>query len=331
MKKQILFAYPTLHRDDCKHLIAETFYLSNGIELSKTGSSLKGISLSIKEDRKPWIPQSHPLTIVYNPEPQSLTQLFKKAMQVIHEDAIPAIALHWYSKESLQSGISTPIKMNAVDTTPSTRLNFEKASIRGLLSIQVVLFLLEPSHKPNQDLKYLCNYKGAILGYPGEEWQILTDGSGSSFPIFFVSLGRDNALWSLKCEWDNCMEDKFDGEFVRIEINLDHPDCPDEIREFHIEHNDTTSANYSVNENQPTVGAFTKSIVRTAIGTLVLHLQQTEAENWQVIKETSTIADAVFKKGSVAHAVWHLYHNKHLNDQTPADLMRTAAKIKINV
>lgn len=183
--------------------------------------------------------------------------------------------------------------------------------------------------KPSQQESHLCNIKGAILGYPGEPWNLLADGTGSTFPLFFISAGKKEALWTLECTWENCMEDKFDAETVRLNINLDHPDCPDDIRQANQPSQDFDKDRTETPTDPGIAGPFTKSIVRTGIATLILQIQQTEPENWQLIKEATNLKSAQYKRGSVAHAARCFYDKMKLSDQDPATLMQTAEKYQI--
>lgn len=329
MKNQSLFAYPTLHNDDCRHLTAAVTYASGNKSL-KTKSTGKALSLMRENGNSPWIPEDDPLTVTYQPDFNSLKKLFESAKLIIPQGAKPAIALYWQSKDSLRSGISSSIQAPIKKGENSIRLDFDQSSLRGELFLEVRLFLGEPAKSPRATEKHLCNIKGAILGTPGDGWKILADGTGSTFPLFFVSSGKTETLWALECDWENCMVDKFDAESVRLNINLDHPDCPEEIKHANATR-ENTNDNTETPSNPGIAGAFTRSIVRSAIGTLILQIQQTEPEDWQSIKETKSLDKAGFQRGSVAHAAWHFYSGNSLNDQSPAALMQTAEKIKIKI
>lgn len=148
MKQHTLFAYPTLHDDDCSHLSAHTQYFCDKDELIReTAPTNTGFSLKRKNGNRPWIAQDDPLTVIYGPEPRSLDDLFKKVDLIIPKGATPAIALLWQSKDSLQRGISSPIYRGTKKSDYSIRLDFEKSVIRGALDLEVILYLAGPAKK----------------------------------------------------------------------------------------------------------------------------------------------------------------------------------------
>lgn len=310
MRKQVIPPYPTL---DIKHLSTAITYSSNDTPLNQ--SSLPDGTIALRtEDGRPWTAQNDQLTVSTLIDSDILNRLKYDLKRILPSGATAGMALMWYSKGSLQRGVSDifELDISSQDQTAELKIQFKAADIRDTLTYQPIVFLKKAAVRVKNDEKHKCNTSGAILGYPTDSWTIRADGRGSVFPLFPVKGDREGALWSLNCMWDDCMTEKFNADTVRVNINTNHPDCPEEWK----------------SETASDISPLTKSILRDAIGTLILSIKQ-ESENWQIIKRTESLPKAEFEMGSVAHAAWHFYTNNSLNDESPASVMKTAGKIKI--
>ena len=310
MKKQAIPPYPTI---DLEHISVAIGYFKDDSRLIERSLPDGTISLKTEEGR-PWTAQNDPLEITMSIDSGEFSRLKAATRRILPEGAMAGIALMWHSKGSLRSGFSDACELKAGSKTQKAelKLNFEKAEVRDTLSFQPFVFIKKPATKVKAKDKHKGNTAGAILGYSKDNWTLRVDGRGSVFPLFTFEGGRNGPLWSLNCMWDDCMADKFDADSVRININTEHPDCPEEWK----------------SDNDESISPLTKSIIRDAIGTLVLSIQR-EQDNWLAIKRTESLAKAEFETGSVAHAAWHFFTNHSLNDESPASLMETAGKITI--
>ena len=310
MKKQAIPPYPTI---DIEHLSVAIDYFKDESRLIERSLPDGTISLKTEEGR-PWIAQNDTLQITMSIDTGELNRLKAATCKVLPEGATAGVALMWHSKGSLRSGFSDAFDLKDIlkNENAKLKLNFKNAEVRDTLSFQPFVFLKKPAIKVKTKDKNKVNTAGAILGYSNDNWTLRADGRGSVFPLFTVKGGRNSPLWSLNCMWDDCMADKFDADSVRININTEHPDCPEEWK----------------SDNDESISPLTKSIIRDAIGTLILSIQQ-EKDNWLAIKRTESLAKAEFETGSVAHAAWHFFTNYSLNDESPASLMETAGKITI--
>ena len=308
MKKHIIPPYPTL--DGVQELCAKYSFKSEDIPLSSTELPDGTLTLK-KEGGMPWTAQDDPLAVSLTVNPQPLNKLKAKTGEIIPDGAVAAVVLTWHSKGTMQRGVSSACKleMSSKEQVAKLKIKFGKAALRDTLSFQTVVILAEASK--NGDGR-TCNIPGSILGYVGDTFTVRADGRGSVFPAFGVFGDRKDSLWSLWCSWDDCMTEKFDADSVRVDINLNHPDCPEEWK----------------TKGATDITPLSKSVIRDAIGTLILSVMK-EDEVWEAIKRTPSFADADFERGSIAHAVWHLYTSYNLNDESPASLMMTAGKIKL--
>lgn len=310
MRKQVIPPYPTL---DIQHLSTAIAYSSNDTPLNQ--SSLPDGTIALRtEDGRPWTAQNDQLTVSMLIDSDILNRLKYDLKRILPSGATAGMALIWHSKGSLQRGVSDifELDISSQDQTAELKIQFKAADIRDTLSYQPIVFLKKAAARVKNDEKHKCNTSGAILGYPTDSWTIRADGRGSVFPLFPVKGDREGPLWSLNCMWYDCMTEKFDADTVRVNINTNHPDCPEEWK----------------SETATDISPLTKSILRDAIGTLILSIKQ-ESENWQIIIRTESLPKAEFEPGSVAHAAWHFYTNNSLNDESPASVMKTAGEIKI--
>lgn len=308
MKKHIIPPFPTL--DGVQELCVKYSYESDGAPLSATELPDGTLTLK-KEGQMPWTAQDDPLDICLTVNPEPLNELKAKTKGTIPDGAVAGLALTWHSKGMMQRGVSSACKldMSSEEQAAQLKIEFGKAALRDTLSFQTAVILAEASE--NGDGR-TCNMPGSILGYIGDTFTVRADGRGSVFPAFGIQGDRKESLWSLWCSWDDCMTEKFDADSVRVNINLNHPDCPEEWK----------------TKGATDITPLTKSVIRDAIGTLILSVMK-EDEVWEAIKRTTSVADAGFERGSIAHAVWHLYTGNNLNDESPASLMMTAGKIKL--
>ncbi len=314
MKKYVIPPYPTLRPE---HLISVMITHSNNGDKLKEKTLPDG-TISLRLEGHPWMVQQHSLSISVELDEDVFGRLIRDTEKLLPPGATAGLALAWHSKGSLRSGVSAPVEMVSLENEhhcPKLELHFDKAEMRDTLSYQLVVFLKSAADEVTDKEKHKCNTPGAILGYPSESWTIRADGRGSIFPLYSVSRERTDPLWYIDCLWgldDGFLTDKFDGDAFKINININHPDCPADFK----------------NENNGAFSPLTKSIIRDAIGTFIASLQ-CQSETWDAVKHTESLDKAEFKRGSVAHAAWHFYNTYQLNDQTPAALMKSCGKIKI--
>jgi hypothetical protein len=311
MRKKIISPYPTIssqapgENGNLDFAAVITSYHNDAGQFELEDGSL------ICNDR-PWIAQDDPLSI--SVEIQLSQELWNAIEGALPNGATAGIALSWQSKGSLKRGLSTqiPLATENVDKYVKLELKFNRAEIRDTLSYEFIIFLLTPAECLHPDEAHKCNIPGTILGTPGETYTIRADGRGSAFPIFPIAGDATGALWSLDCNWSDCMEDPFDGDSIRININTNHRDCPEE---------------WTSEEKKP-LSPLTKSIICDAIATLILSVQR-EGDTWDIIKRTDSLTNAEFEPTSIAHALWHFYNTYDMNDETPAALMKSCGKIRL--
>lgn len=307
MPKQIIPSYPTLGQIPME---ARVSYSSSGQELRE--EQLPDGTNSLSFDKSPWMPDNDPLSITVVLE--NTAPLTVPLRKVLANGATAGVALSWMSKGSLRSGVSSSVQLepNNHEQEIELKLDFSAAELRDTLSYEIILFLASPSKKKSENHK--CRIPGAILGKISDSHTIRADGKGSLFPVHRFEGKRTDSLWHLDCNWSDCTSDKFDQESVRVNINTNHPECPEEFKD----------------DQSRRISPLTKTIIRDAIATMILHLKNQEGSDiWNSIKSTDRIDNATFSAGTVAHAIWHFYHQYTLNDETPSALMESCGRISV--
>lgn len=130
------------------------------------------------------------------------------------------VAYHIYSKSS---GFQTTKDLGIEITSGSEEVNIEfihefpPASIKGEVNINILLFVKDVIDK---EVRF-ANKVGVELGVI-DHFQLVVDGEGSVFPIVEVER-QEEPLWHLITKWSDIVNDPFDSEYVRLELNRLHP------------------------------------------------------------------------------------------------------------
>lgn len=142
------------------------------------------------------------------------------AEQLVSEDAEVGIAFEWLSKSSSQRGIF-PLEAklnNGIDKNQiQFEYYFENRKLFGEVGLSLVLYLKNSGYlfQPGQ-----ARLPGSILGIL-EEWNIILDGSGSTFPIVFVD-EPSSPLWYVDFNYTEPLIEPFDKEYIAIYLNKSH-------------------------------------------------------------------------------------------------------------
>lgn len=144
--------------------------------------------------------------------------------ELVNEDAELGVALQWISKQSLQRKVIPLATITQVTTSEMTipiNYYFDKHQLFGEVNITFVLYLKKASHKPMFGEAVLT---GTVLGEL-VEWQIILDGSGSTFPIVIIN-ESDKPLWYVDFNYSEPLLEPFDKEYIAIYLNEAHPAFP---------------------------------------------------------------------------------------------------------
>lgn len=144
--------------------------------------------------------------------------------ELVSEDAELGVALQWISKQSLQRKV-IPIATIS-KATPSARTipvayYFDEHQLFGEVNITLILYLKKASDKPKFGEAVLT---GTVLGELFE-WQVILDGSGSTFPIVIIN-EADKPLWYVDFNYSEPLIEPFDKEYIAIYLNEAHPAFP---------------------------------------------------------------------------------------------------------
>ena len=162
---------------------------------------------------------NYKLNIVIN-DPSKLFGCGEKA--VACHDAKIGVATLWHSQSSFQRGVIEHAEISS-STNPCELVisgSLPKGRFRESVSIEVILYICKAGI-PGANEKHLANQRGCVLGSL-YECTLIVDGDGSIFPTAYINSGRHAPLWSIQCDWDDPMVDKF-VDSVRLNINKDNP------------------------------------------------------------------------------------------------------------
>lgn len=186
----------------------------------KEGDDQK-FSARLSDVRCVWSADTHNLILKKTGSVQHPDLLFGKDGIVPH-DANIGIAGIWSSKRSdlhgtIQYG-KFGMRVNAYNFDQEYR--FESGELRGSIHFKLVLYLKEAG-QPYAEESHLANQTGIILGII-EEFDLIIDGSGSVFPIYYVN-ESDRPLWWVNFSSTDPFEDAFDDQNVVLYLNQAHP------------------------------------------------------------------------------------------------------------
>jgi hypothetical protein len=128
----------------------------------------------------------------------------------------------WHSQSSFQRGViehgeilntANPSEIVVSGCLP-------KGTFRESVSIEVILYISKPG-TPNENEEHFANQRGCVLGSLFKQTLVI-DGDGTMFPTAYVSLGARTQLWSVSCNWEDPLVDKF-VDCVCLNINRDNP------------------------------------------------------------------------------------------------------------
>lgn len=275
--------FPTLSEDlKQKFRFQETQYsfyyddgVRHGLECKDSGSPN---TFSLFEENGHWNVDEHNFGFSRSYKVRFQNCLFGRD-GIVCQNAELGIAIVWTSADSKQRGVipaEGSIKFSNDSTEIIIEHLFDKAQLRGCVSLQTVLYIKKPG-TPFDDEGHLANTYGFILGELCSE-TLLLDGDGSEFPIL-ITKDPGQPLWWVKCEWDDPTKDLF-AESVLIVLNEAHKDF------IFID-------NKSPNYNQ----AMAKEIFSQALLIIITKLKQDEAY-WN-----DTINGNDLGPGSVSEAI----------------------------
>lgn len=310
MKRRPIPPYPQLGDD----IFIEAYRTFKSHDKELTPRDLDDGTIHLDE----WTPEKE-LTVEMAFEESALKSLKAECSKIIRKNAECSIVISWSSKGSMQSGWSSD-SINLSDKIDGPRrvsLTTEKGSLRDTVTIETAVIISKATAKRTASGEaHLCNTQGAIIGHIAPPSVIRIDGTGSVFPVYPTSdLSETDPLWQLECGWDDCRFSSFIKENVRILINTNHADCPDEWKE---------------GNNERNLSPLSKNIIRDAIGTMLIHVKHNEGEDaWKSIEGSPDLNSADFERGSIAHALWHFFNTYEMNDNSPSRLMESSGKIKL--
>lgn len=209
-------------------------------------------------------------------------------------NAVLGLALQWSSADSKQRG-AVEIGEFKKDKNPLTfelDFKFRRGQLRGIVTLNTVIYIKKPGTPfPGED--FLANFGGALLGTL-DSYQIVLDGSGSTFPIYEVS-NPGQPLWWISFEWDDPEYDQF-YDSVSLYLN---------------------SAHQSYNRLDPNSKKFDKQlmveIMASAVGILMEKLK--DSPSWE-----KTLDGNDLEEGSVCSAVNYFITTLGFSDTSPENL-----------
>ena len=144
--------------------------------------------------------------------------------QLVNADAELGLALQWTSRQSSQRGI-IPLATFG-NTTPDGMdipidFYFQKDKLFGEVHISLVMYMKKASRNT---MRGQARLPGTILGQL-EEWTVILDGSGSTFPIVIVN-EPDKPLWYVDFNYSEPLVEPFDKEYIAIYLNKAHSAFP---------------------------------------------------------------------------------------------------------
>ena len=162
---------------------------------------------------------------------------------------------------------------------------FPNPCFRGRLDLQVAI-ILKKDGTPNADEMHLANIPGTVLGIV-DSFSVLFDGAGSMFPISVVN-DKDALLWSVECNFDDPLLDKF-SDCILIKFNRAHKDFK------YI--NKTDKGNFNP--------SFLREVLAGALATIVDCVR--ESDSWDSIKNGHSDME------SVGQVVYYFVSTLNLN------------------
>lgn len=161
-----------------------------------------------------WDPEIHEVEFHFEFEIENPRFLFGKN-GLTDDEGILGVAIRWYSRDSAQMRIEPVATLKSTDSNfyHKKNLKIEKGILRGKLTLEVILYMHQPS--PNQHI-----VGGTILGTLGST-NILIDGNSSMFPILEID-DPSKPLWWVECNFEDALYDSFTDDNVSIILNVGH-------------------------------------------------------------------------------------------------------------
>lgn len=226
-----------------------------------------------------WSADTHNLILKKAGAIQHPDLLFGKEGIVPH-DAIIGIAGVWSSKRSDLHGTIQFGKfgMRVYAYNFDQEYRFESGELRGSVHFKLVLYLKEAG-QPYAEEMHLANQTGIILGVI-EEFDLIIDGSGSVFPIYYVT-EPDRPLWWVHFSSTDPFEDAFDDQNVVLYLNQAHP----------------SYGELKINDSLRESPLFLE-VISSALYIIVQSVKELVNEEWEDIEagenlEQGTIAEAI--------------------------------------
>ena len=216
--------YPTIEFIDTSGIFdissLSFLYSEDGKEFPLTAKEGNG-GLEISDPDNRWTKEDYNLIIRGSVVVNKAIKLYGPN-GIVCENASLGLSASWHSHDSNQRNV---IEIGTLDKTIATQtldytIIFPKSTLRGILNIDICLFIKRPGTPRNVEKKF-ANYAGCLLGRL-ETYSVCFNGNGSVFPIY-----EDNKpgepLWYVKCDFTDPSSDRFD-ENVYIYLNKAH-DC----------------------------------------------------------------------------------------------------------
>ncbi|MEF7441678.1 hypothetical protein V4V36_24395 [Paenibacillus lautus] len=140
--------------------------------------------------------------------------------RLVNADAELGVGLQWVSKQSSQRGvvpIATITSKTQNDLVIPIDYYFPKDKLFGEVIISLIIYLKKAS---NNGMWGQAQVSGTILGEL-EEWLVILDGSGSTFPIVIVN-EPDKPLWFVDFNYTDPLIEPFDKEYIAVYLNKAH-------------------------------------------------------------------------------------------------------------
>lgn len=199
------------------------YYLVDGEKKTITEQTFqddnnKNVFQLVDEDFE-WNPKEQSLYLNISVKSKDLNSLFGTD-GFCSPGTILGIGLVWKPEKSK---IKRCIKLGEISENNSIiDFNVENIELQNLSSnveFDILVYIVKPS--VNSINPFFANEEGMVL-YSGKLWTIIIEGNGSIFPIYEID-DEHGPIWSYYCDIIDIVDDPFDLEHIKININRKHP------------------------------------------------------------------------------------------------------------
>ncbi len=279
----------------------ELSYLDDGDYYPLSMEDIEGesrrFSARLSDVRCVWSADTHNLILRKAGTIQHPDLLFGKDGIVPH-DAIIGIAGIWSSKRSDLHGTilfgKFGMRVNTYNFNQEYR--FESGELRGSIHFKLVLYLKESSGQPYTNELHLANQTGIVLGCI-EEFDLMIDGNGSVFPIYYVN-EPDRPLWWVHFSSDDPFEDAFDDQNVVLYLNQAHP----------------SYGELKINDSLRESPLFLE-VISSALYIIVQSVKELVSDEWDEI-----VSGQSLEQGTIAEAVSYFINKLGWDTSNPVNL-----------